>query len=216
MRSGSPTHGSIPSASSAAARSGRRVVPRTAWPSASSDRASATPRHPQPTTRTRANLAGVGPRPTTLTARVGLRPTTLTLERGPELFLGDLGLSLGPPAVVLDRQQLVDLLALEPGFAPGVERALLGGDVGAQLALGQLRAAAAPAALVGRLEHLIDVVELVLDLRFQRGVLGLPVEHVGTGAKIEATQQEHEDDDDRHPAEDDHDEGVHDRGRVYP
>src|SRR5919201_226812 len=132
MRSGSPTHGSIPSASSAAARSGRRVVPRTAWPSASSDRASATPRHPQPTTRTRANLAGVGP-----------RPTTLTFERGPELFLGDLGLSRGPPAVVLDRQQLVDLLALEPGFAPGVERALLGGDVGAQLALGQLRAAAA-------------------------------------------------------------------------
>src|SRR5262245_7605835 len=54
MRSGSPSTASAPVASIAARRSGSRVVPRTAWPSAVSERASACPRQPQPTIRTRA------------------------------------------------------------------------------------------------------------------------------------------------------------------
>src|SRR3954452_20434613 len=137
----------MPAASSSRARSGRRVVPRTAWPSPRSERASASPRQPQPTMRTRA------------TRRSRL------LERVQELGFGDLGLALGPAALVLEREQLVDLLALELGLALGVELALLGGDVGAELALGELRPALAPAALVRRLEHLVDVVHLVLDLR---------------------------------------------------
>src|SRR4051812_19988659 len=129
----------MPAACSSAARSGRRVVPRTAWPSARSERASASPRQPQPTMRTRA------------TRRSRL------LERVQELGFGDLGLALGPAALVLEREQLVDLLALQARLALGVELALLGGDVGAQLALGELGAAALAPALVGRLDHLVDV-----------------------------------------------------------
>src|SRR3954447_16987854 len=193
-RSGSPTHGSIPAVTSSSARSGRRVVPRTAWPSSSSERARAAPRQPQPTIRTRA---------------------TPLFEGRPELFLGDLGLALGPAALVLEREQLVDLLALEPGLAARVELALLGGDIRPQLALGELGLAAAPAALVGGLEHLVDVVELVLDLRLERGVVRLPIEHVRSRSGIEAPEQQHEDDDHRHSAEDDDDERVHSRSREY-
>ena len=54
-RSGSAITASAPAASIASRRSGERVVPRTAWPSASSDLASSRPRQPQPTISTRAN-----------------------------------------------------------------------------------------------------------------------------------------------------------------
>jgi len=52
-RSGSASAPSTPAASSAASRSGERVVPLTAC-SAESARASERPRHPHPTTSTRA------------------------------------------------------------------------------------------------------------------------------------------------------------------
>jgi hypothetical protein len=41
IRSGSPTYGSAPAARIASVLAGSRVVPRTAWPSATSRRASA-------------------------------------------------------------------------------------------------------------------------------------------------------------------------------
>src|SRR5690348_786069 len=58
MRSGSPTNGSAPAARMASTP-GPRVVPRTAWPASTSDAASARPRHPHGTIRTRATLGAV-------------------------------------------------------------------------------------------------------------------------------------------------------------
>src|SRR4051812_12434452 len=53
-RSGSAVTGSAPAASISGARAAERLVPRTACPAAASSRASAWPRQPQPTSRTRA------------------------------------------------------------------------------------------------------------------------------------------------------------------
>src|SRR5207248_4648795 len=61
--------------------------------------------------------------------------------------------------------------------------ALAGVDVLADIILADLRPSAAPAALVLRLEHLIDVVHLELDLVLVRP-RGLPVEDVRARARI--------------------------------
>src|SRR5690242_18927817 len=58
MRSGSPTNGSAPAARMASTP-GPSVVPRTAWPACTSVAASARPRHPHGTIRTRATLGAV-------------------------------------------------------------------------------------------------------------------------------------------------------------
>src|SRR3954454_24225102 len=118
IRSGSPRYGSAPAAWIASAFACERVVPRTAWPSATSSAASARPRQPQGTISTRATLGG---------GRVGLVAAGLLREL----------LAVAPHA-------LLDLRLV---------------------AVGQ---AAAAADLVLGVDHLPDVVDVVLRLDLGR------------------------------------------------
>src|SRR4051795_3990035 len=159
MRSGSPIQHSAPTASISARRASLRVTARTACPSAVSSRASARPRHPPPTSRTRTPSA-LELRPQLVEAQLALATLAPPRVGGVE-HLGDL--HLGHVVVAALHRLLEVLLHLR-----------------VQALLGQLRGSARPPALVGRLEHLVEVVDLVLDLLLGRPS-GAPVELRGAG-----------------------------------
>src|SRR5829696_688327 len=135
---------------------GDRVVPRTAWPAATSSPASARPRQPQGTIRTRATglgvLGAVAPR---LLGQL----LAVTAHAGLALLL----VAVGQPALA--------------------------------------------AQLVLRLDHLADVVDVVLHLDLRRA-RRLPVEVLARRALGEDAEQEHEDDEERQGAPEDHGERV--------
>src|SRR3954471_10074514 len=82
-RSGSATAASAPAASIAALRAGSREVPRTAWPSAASARASDWPRQPQPTMRTRAITRSYRDPPVWHVGSRGTRKVRKSMSRHP-------------------------------------------------------------------------------------------------------------------------------------
>ena len=89
----------------------------------------------------------------------------------------------------------------------------VGADARADPLLGELGRPPLPAARVGGLEHLIEIIDLVLDLLLGRA-RGLPVERLRPRARVEQAEQHQADE---HPADDadhDHREGVH-GARVY-
>src|SRR3954468_20545775 len=88
------------------------------------------------------------------------------------------------------------LVAAELGRAP-LQRALVGRDLGANVVLAELGAAALAPALVLRLQHLVDVLELELDLVLV-GPRGLPVEHLGARGRMPLTDRD-EDPEDQDP-----------------
>src|SRR4051794_23539298 len=159
IRSGSPRYGSAPAVWIASVFACERVVPRTAWPAATSSAASARPRQPQGTIRTRATLGG---------GRVGLVATGL---------LGEL--------LAVAAHALLDLLLVA------------------------FREPAAAADLVLGVDHLLDVVDVVLRLELG-GARRLPVEDVEGGALGEQPEQQHEDDEEEQRAPEDDGERVDD------
>ncbi len=82
--------------------------------------------------------------------------------------------------------------------------ALVLGDLALQVRLGQLRRAAAAAHLVLGLDHLLDVVDLVLRLDLGRAGR-LPVDQIGAAAGVEVADDEQDADqegEDRHRRQD--------------
>src|SRR5919108_6083170 len=87
--------------------------------------------------------------------------------------------------------------------------AFLSRDLLAHLVFGQLSLASLAAIFVLRLEHLLDVLHLQLDLGLVRAC-GAPVEDVRSRARIEPADQDESENDNPDSAQDHEREGVHD------
>jgi hypothetical protein len=125
-------------------------VPRTAWPSARSSRASDCPRQPQPMIRHRANDPSRRP----LSSRASTAPRRRPRRRTPR---APARASPRPPACVRRLEQLVELAIREVGVAP----ALLLGHVlhhtELEIRHRHLRLAARTPPRVVRGQHLLEV-----------------------------------------------------------
>src|SRR5258708_27355715 len=87
------------------------------------------------------------------------------------------------------------------------------GDLAMDVGLGAIGLAAAAAALVLRLEHLADVLELELDLGLERS-RRLPVDDVGARARVPLAERDERDHQYPNSAQDDVGEVVHPAGDV--
>src|SRR3712207_2066162 len=125
-----------------------RVTPRTACPSLTRSRVRASARHDAPPTISRRATSGV--------------------ERGAQLVEGHLGQAALAPALVAGLEPLLELLVEHVRVAALGEVALVLADLLGEAELGQLLRAPATAARVRGLEHLVDVVDLVLGLDLGR------------------------------------------------
>src|SRR3954447_13977233 len=189
MRSGSPIQHSPPAASMSARRSSPRVTKRTAWPSALSARVSARPGRPPPTSRT-------------------LTSPALLLDLRAVLVGGDRRQALARAALVLDGEHLLEIQLGEVVVAALGDASALGPDARAQRVLRQLGLAAAAPPRVGPLEHLVEVVDLVLDLEL-RPAGRLPLQCLRARARVVEAEQQQRDHEDAHHRQDDRREGVH-------
>src|SRR3954453_23591291 len=179
MRSGSPITHSPPASSMAARRPSSRVTMRTAWPSPRTARVRVRARQPPPTTSRRA-----------------IRWSVRAPQLGFVLLAGDLRQALPRAPLVLQREQLVDLLVGELGLVPALVVRAVVADGLLDVLDRALRHPAPPAALVGGVEHLGEVVALVL--RLPRGRPGrAPPEHVRPRARVERADEHQRDDDQR-------------------
>src|SRR3954447_5991367 len=192
MRSGSPITYSPPASSIAARRSASRVTMRTAWPSSRTARVRVRARQPPPTTSRRA-----------------IRWSVRAPQLGFVLLARDRRQALPRAPLVLQREQLVDLLVGEVGLVPALVVVAVLADGLLDVLHRALRHPAPPAALVGGVEHLGDVVDLILRLHLGRARRA-PPEHVGARARVEGADEHQRDDDERRAPQHD------DRKRIQP